>query len=81
MNLVSRERLDNTAFRSDVPPRVVLEGPDTVRMLATRHGILIGDCSVHAAGPMRGHGQSRLSDTCSDLRRPGWTMCELPSAA
>ena len=47
-----------------------LEGPDTVRTLATRHGILIGDGSVHAAGPMRGHGQSRLSDTCSDLRSP-----------
>jgi hypothetical protein len=46
------------------------EGPDTVRTLATRHGILIGEGSVHAAGPMRGHGQSRLSDTCSDLRSP-----------
>jgi hypothetical protein len=47
-----------------------LEGPDAVRTLATRHGILIGDGSVHAAGPMRGHGQSRLSDTCSDLVVP-----------
>src|SRR6266540_6949683 len=47
-----------------------LEGPDTVRTLATRHGILIGDGSVHAAGPKRDHGESRLSDTCSDLRSP-----------
>jgi hypothetical protein len=33
-----------------------LEGPDAVRTLATRHGILIGDGSVHVAGPMRATG-------------------------